>query len=88
MIHTGETENPQTATAESSASMTIPHLNPLFLSIFTTGTTIKATTAGRIPQKIRSTTGWVRMSAKKKAISKIAMNEGIAVPKTVAISPP
>ena len=52
-----------------------------------TGTTISATTAGRMPLKAASTTGFWRMPAKKMAIARMMTNDGVTVPSRAAAAP-
>ena len=66
----------------------MPGLKPLFFSMFTTGTAMSETTAGRMPRKMRSTVGLSRRSVKNMATAKMTTNEGMAVPNTAVIIPP
>ena len=52
-----------------------------------TGTTISATTAGRIPLKAASTTGLWRMPAKKIATIRMMRNDGSTAPSEAATAP-
>lgn len=55
--------------------------------VVSTGAMINATTAGRIPLKMRSTIGLSYDLAKNMAMSKIRMKEGNTVPNVAAILP-
>ena len=54
-IKTGDTPNCQIANAAAMGITAVFHVNLAALDIFHRGATISATTAGRIPLKIRST---------------------------------
>ena len=53
-IKTGDTPNCQIANATAIGIIAVFHVNLAALDIFQIGATISATTAGRIPLKIRS----------------------------------
>ena len=57
------------------------------LAVVSTGAIIKATTAGRIPLKIRSTIGLSYDLEKNIAISSIRIKDGRTVPKVEIIQP-
>lgn len=52
-----------------------------------TGTTISATTAGRIPLKAASITGLCRIPAKKIATMRMIRNDGRVAPSEAATAP-
>ena len=81
----GESPNHQTASAVATATTISAGCIPRASAIV--GTTISATTAGRIPLKAASTTTLWRTWAKKIAMTRMQMNDGSTAPHTAAAAP-
>ena len=81
----GESPNHQTASAVATATTISAGCIPRASEIV--GTTISATTAGRIPLKAASTTTLWRTWAKKIAMTRMQMNDGSTAPHTAAAAP-
>ena len=87
MQYTGDKPNRLKANVTAMGIMTVRRLMWAHLAVVITGTTMRATSAGRKPLKILSTTGLLYMRVKKMAMSRIIMNEGRIVPNAAAKLP-
>ena len=85
MSSTGDQPRPQTASAARTATAMSAGCMPRASE--KTGTTISATTAGRIPLRAASTTGLWRMPAKKIATIRMMRNDGSTAPSEAATAP-
>ena len=83
----GDTPNIQISKAPDTGIQAFRHVIRADLAVLNTGAMIRATTAGRIPLKMRSITGLSVMREKKMAMSSIRINDGATVPNVAAILP-
>ena len=84
-IQIGDQSSHQMARAEAAMTTSIVQCMPR--ESVSTGPMISATTAGRMPFKAASTTGFWRMPAKKMAIARMMTNDGVTVPSRAAAAP-
>ena len=82
----GDSPSPQTARAATAMTPNIVQCMPRASEM--TGPMMSATTAGRMPLKAASTTGFWRMSAKKSAMARMMTNDGSTEPSRAATAPP
>ena len=80
-------DQPRYHTAKAAAAMTKNINQCMPRASEKTGTTISATTAGRMPLKAASTTGLWRMSANIRAIARMMTNDGRTLPSSAATAP-
>ena len=77
----------QAADGRAEAAMTTSIVQCMPRESVSTGPMISATTAGPMPLKAASTTGFWRMPAKKMAIARMMTNDGVTVPSRAAAAP-
>ena len=86
-IRMGETSAFQMSNAAVMGMMAVFHVSFAALDIFQRGATIKATTAGRMPLNIRSTTGLSAKEVKQSAMVRMMRKEGSELPKAHIMLP-
>ena len=87
MTQAGETSSHQISATVAIGMMAVFQVILADLIILNEGAKIKATTQGRIPLKMRSTTGQSRYSRKMVASSRMMTMEGMIAPSMAAMAP-